>query len=391
MHCRSGDSRGDNVAGGSATHPRGGFRWAGRGRLLRLAAVFVLLLAGDFAYAHGLAIYVSTPVTPPLGFGWVTPLLAAILVVLNVALIRFLLSKTWATAILGSLGAVALFMVVFCLLGFFAARAHTGPPPGLGFPHPVFWGFGWECVGDLFVEWNLYGIVFLVSSLVAILALAVILSDTVLCGYWKAAVPLGICLGIPALGFALFLATQIFTPMLPVIMAAALLLLPTVRGLLRKGRTWVFIGANSGVYIAMLVPFVWTGAFSHGWGGGYVAWPCEDNLKALHRALVLYTHAHEGRLPIAASTDELKVQLAPYLDDTKPRGRHGIWICPLAAVYENTPPSYTWNADLSGATLGKARAAVKEGRTPLIRCSYHEHWSDHLYDAEAALRKERKK
>jgi hypothetical protein len=53
-----------------------------------ILAIFVMSLVSGNVYAHGTAIYVSTPVSAPLGFGWVAWISAFILIVAHAVLLK---------------------------------------------------------------------------------------------------------------------------------------------------------------------------------------------------------------------------------------------------------------------------------------------------------------
>lgn len=124
-----------------------------------------MFLVTSPAQAHGFARYVSTPITPPIELRWVFPLSVGILVLVNIVAFREFWRWGWWKSILGAVGVFAVFSGVFFMYGRINSRMSTAPPPGLDFPHPAFWGWGWEKAGDLFVGWNLWGLVILIACL----------------------------------------------------------------------------------------------------------------------------------------------------------------------------------------------------------------------------------
>ena len=96
-----------------------------------LLALALLPALADVAHAHGFAIYVSTPVSPPQGFEWVFFLSMPLVAVLGALAMRRT-ERSWGGAALRSVLATALFAFVFYRIGRWTAEATTGPPPGLG-------------------------------------------------------------------------------------------------------------------------------------------------------------------------------------------------------------------------------------------------------------------
>lgn len=168
----------------------------------------ILLLVPSRAAAHSLAVYVSTPVSPPEGFQWVKIAALAALLLLNILLFRLRMpgkGVIWRPVL-----AVAGFGVVFYGFGVSSANMSTAPPPGLGSPYPVMWGMGWQEIGDLFVRWNVYGLLFLLASV----AIAAKLKR------WQ-----------------------------------------------EKRSIRLLLASNAAVYLLFLLPYISTGALAHGWGG----------------------------------------------------------------------------------------------------------------------------
>jgi len=195
----------------------------------------------------------------------------------------------------------------------YAAGLSTGPPPGLGLPHPTFWGMGWRRVGWLFIRWNIYGYAFLVGSLLA-------------CARRK-----------------------------------------RTRAEFRKVAFWCMA-----IYGVGLLPYLATGALTHGWAGGYVHQGCERRIEVLNTALVEYAKQHGGRLPTVDGFDVLLQELGPYL--TNERLGYGVPVhtCPAGAAYLRDPKRYVWDTQYSGAELQDTDwYEVAADQVP-IACPYHQ-------------------
>ncbi len=216
-------------------------------------AFLLLLLFAPAAKAHGLAKYISTPVTPPLEFTWWFIPSVAILLFGCYLVIWKLLGRSRGASIALSLGAVVAFTISFLVVGVFASGFHTGPPPGLGIPCSTMWGLGWEDVGGLFVFWNLLGMACLYVSLL------------VWGGLRRSA-----------------------SKRLPIALAVL------------------------GMYAAGLIPYISTTALAHGWAGGYVQRRCSDNVQKLNEAVYEYAKGHGDYLPEADNLESLLKTLQPH-------------------------------------------------------------------------------
>jgi hypothetical protein len=263
--------------------------------------------------AHGFFRYVSTPITPPIEFRWWLPIAIFILFLGAFIIIWRLLNRNWLTAIVLSICTIILYSIPYFLFGRLATNASTAPPPGLDFPHPTFWGFGWLQVGSLFVRWNLYGYGFLIVALF-------------LCG------------GIRK-----------------------------TRGRFMKLSLCAFI-----FYIIALAPYIATGAFVHGLAGGYVYRACEERLEILNSALIEYGKKHNGQLPTVDSIKPLLKKLNHYMPQYHMSYYTPIDICPIGGAFEREPKHYLWNTNFSGVLLQDIDPEIfYEQKTP-IYCPYHE-------------------
>jgi len=276
-------------------------------------ALFLCVLPATVS-AHSFARYVSTPISPPKEFVWWFPVATAILLVGAFLIIWRLLRRHWLAAIGLSLCAVALFAIPFFMFGRFSASVSTAPPPGLGSPHPTFWGMGWRRVGSLFVRWNIYGYGFLLCSLF-------------LCGGVRRTI-----------------------------------------GRFKKLAIWVLA-----LYAIAIIPYLATGALVHGWAGGYVHNGCQRRLEILNSALVEYADKHDGQFPTADGIEFLLEELEPHLSQDVIRYSVPLEVCPLGGAYERQPKSYVWDASFSGARLQDVDPNRFFQEKAPISCPYHEH------------------
>ncbi len=269
---------------------------ARRSQLWLTALIVTALLAVPrAAYGHSMAYYASTPVSPPQGFVWVAFSFWALALGVGAVLMRKLGQRGWVSALALSLATTALFSTLFLGIGVSVAHANTAPPPGLGWAYPVQWGLAHEAYTHLvFTRWNIGG--------VALLAAVAFVSSLV-----------------------------------------------AARGRLRL--TLCVVGAQVAVYLLCLVPYVSTGALTHGWAGGYVRDRCEYQIEDLGQALVSYADEHAGRLPTASDIRELCDRLAPYLPDWYWADDRHVYECPVGSAFEPKPVLYVWNRRFSGARL----------------------------------------
>ena len=270
----------------------------------------------SFAEAHGFARYVSTPISPPAGFEWVRWAYIAIAIILGSLFVwsltkaRLLTVTAFVITVIGS-GSLALWM-----LGRFWATQSTAPPPGLGPPSTPFWGFGWGEAGTIFIVWNLLG--------------------------------LGAIVCFALLGKKLF------------------------RGRIGEASRVRLAAPLLGCYLLGIVPYVATGALSHGWAGSYANRGCERNVKAIYDALDEYVANHGGRLPSASSFSDVFEQLAPYFEE--PRTYYGMPAdtCSIGGAYEREPKTYEWDLTFNGLPIEEAAKRMTNSSEFPIDCPYHE-------------------
>jgi len=274
-----------------------------------LSALYLLPTA---ACAHGFALYVSTPLTPPRELIWWFPFALTLIIAGIFLIMRRLLGRSWPATVGLSVLAAILFATSFLMFGLFAASVHTGPPPGLGLPCRTFWGMGWRSVGWLFVRWNIYGYLFLLGSLY-------------------------ICGGISR----------------------------------TKAHFKQLVKWTAALYMAGIIPYIVTGALVHGWGGFYVHMGCERRLEILNVALLEYVEQHCGQLPVAGNMESLLKELKPYLDEDRIRRLDPILVCPEGKAYERNPKGYKWNSKFSGVRLRDIDPEQLSLNTAPISCPYH--------------------
>ena len=262
----------------------------------------------SFAHAHGLAVYASTPVTPPKGWYWIPILFVAGTIIWD----WYALGKTvplrrliWREVLF--LGAFAL---VFFVIGFGCANANTAPPPGLGLPHRAFYGMSLLRGGIVFLFFN-------------------------------------------ALGLALFL-------------GAKKLLCVSLR--LSDADAWKKLRqAGATAYMLAMVPYMLANTMTHGWAGGYVNRTCLHNVAEIGYGLVRYAEQHDGKLPEAGSTEAVMRAIEPYIGDGSECSWRTSGICPVEDVYERHPRPYEWNPSFSGVTLIELEEV--NSNEPILRCT----------------------
>ena len=268
------------------------------------------------AGAHGFARYVSTPISPPAGFEWVRWAYIAIVITLGSFLV-WRVTKDRLTTVTGFVITVLSFgSLTLWMLGRFWSSQSTAPPPGLGPPSTPFWGFGWSESGIIFIVWNL--------------------------------------LGLGAIVCFVILAKKLF------------------RGRIGEASRVRLAAPLLGCYLLGVVPYVATGALSHGWAGSYANRGCERNIKAIYDALDEYVANHDGRLPAASNFSEVFEQLDPYFEE--PRTYYGMPadICPIGGAYKKEPKTYEWDSSFNGLSIKEAAIRMMDLNEFPINCPYHE-------------------
>ncbi len=292
---------------------------------------FFFLFLSTQSYAHGIAKYISTPITPPAEFIWWLPVSLLLLFVFCFILIHKYFLFGWKKSFLCSIAIIPLFAISFFLFGLFASSITTAPLPGLGGPCPTFWGIGWREGGFLFLRWNIYGFLFL------------FLSSLLITNSWKNKTKL-------KYGIALFL-----------------------------------------VYSMCLLPYIITGALLHGWTGYYAHSACDRRIKVLTQALIAYMEDNNGQIPDVYDFQEISGIIKVYITyESLPYKTFPLEVCPVGGVYERNPQQYEWNEYFTGKSFQSFDltddAFILNG-SPFI-CPYHnsaasyfkEYWFKNYYD-----------
>ncbi len=281
----------------------------------RAFAAGVILVAPGAAFAHSTAIYVSTPISPPVGHLWIRWAFLGVIFAIA-AIAAFLARRRRAMlGVLWSLVLVSVFTLVFYGAGVGATAACTAPLPGLGPASRVFRGLGWRHVGSFFVFWNVLGL----------LILAV--------------------LSFPAAGLL---------------------------GLRAIKHKLMFLAATTIVYLGFLLPYVWMGAITHGWTGSYVDMDCASQLTVLGTGLRDYAKDHQGKLPTGDTMEEVFQDIRPYLGRWDNWRGGPIYKCSLASDYERAPMPYVWNREMRGRALAELPGIAPP--VPIISCPYQHPW-----------------
>ena len=341
-----------------------------------LGAGALVVLATSPAWAHGFAIYLSTPITPPLGFRWVWIVTALVLVGGNTVAVRFLGRMGWSNAVVVSLSAIGLFAGTFYAFGYFAATATTAPFPGLGPPSRIYWGFAGGRVEGLFATWNLKGVAFLVGSMLA----ALVVTDW---GTWRKWLAWFSVFAIVATGLLASAglgqgSVEGILVLLGLTLGVAFAVpfavnLKTAWRYLKDRRVVGILALNVALYALCLVPYLATGAIAHGWAGGYIIGDCDARLEELGRAPARYAKAHDSKLPEGNSLDEVLSDLKPYIqEDVFSFLDAPVGTCPVESPFvKKGEPRYIWNQAFSGCPAEMLLRRMSDIPSFPIECPHH--------------------
>ncbi len=336
-----------------------------RAKLRAALAIVMLVAAAAPAHGHGLAIYVSTPFSPPDGFQWVAFAAVGALVAVNVVLLRRFRLAGWVGAVTGSVLAVGLSAYLLFTCGVLEHGLSTGPEPGLAWGERPFLGGRWAMFGELFLAWNARGAGLLLVAIVVMCYLVQVSRK----GVWE------LLARLAAAGLVAWLTTWWVRGLawvwLALVVSGALVCIAAECGrILRLVRFWTLLGANAVVYALCLAPFLWQGVLAGGWGGGYVRQSCEMQLARIGLALIEYGKEHGNRLPTGQSMEEVYPQIEQYIKDTETRYDQPVEVCPMGYLYERRPPDYMWNSMLSGKPFSEL-AKTAFDFVPIVGCPYH--------------------
>jgi hypothetical protein len=314
---------------------------------MKMAVMFFLIFVGllsERAFAHSFAYYASTPITPPVEFRWWFPISMFLLVLGTYLPLRMSLKWSHLFSILSALLWVAAFTVVFYLIGCAASAASTGPEPGLGSPCPTYWGRTFAQVGDIFLFWNCFGLcLFMVGPLFFLLKDGKQDRTPRTLIFWSWLVSIVICymLYVGIFGFVLFAAGLLY-----LLFKAGKRVIETPKRL----AFWLWFIPLPLCFTFGLTPYIVTGAWIHGWGGGHVTRGCQNQIGDLHYALVMYALDHDNRLPVAKDYAELYPQIEPYMVslDNKWHWHDRNGFCMIGEAFERSPKPFIWNVELSG-------------------------------------------
>ena len=275
------------------------------------------LVAPQAVFAHGTAIFVSTPFSPLLPYLWVTAGFVALVVAFVFILTRNETQRrkfiaTYLATVFGSL-------VFVFFVGAFFSGMNSAPPPGFGFPAKVFYGYGWGDVGELFLLSNGMSLLFMATVMLVVMKRK---------GFSKA-----------------------------------------------KRRTAV--AGTVIIYLLALTPLIATGALSGGWHGGYVGGACRSNLGKLGRDLVAHANNNNQKLSAAKDCSEL---LEIMFDQPEEGAFVDVFtwkkdpaICPYENSYNPAPRPYQWNTELNGLTF--KQLSELPGDTWLFKCHYKHNYT----------------
>lgn len=338
------------------------------------ATIVIVFLLCQPALAHSFYISPSTPVSPPIGYGWLATATLGLLLLANILLLRLLRIVRWRAAIRMGIAIVVGF-VIFFFLG--DVPSSTAPPPGLGAPNPVFWGYGWPKVGEIFLWWNFRGVLVLMCVCTGVLVslffgprakwhmlIALVIGVVYVC--WSEA-PGEQCL-VPVFAYQV----------------ARLWKCPPKR----RGQCRLLLLTNMGLYIVGILPYIATGALSHGKGGSYVTSGCDERIATIAKALFAYADRHDGNLPSASSLGELMPKIEPYINTKSLRYSSPVTVCPLGAAYDRHPRPYEWNPRYSNTPASKIPDFPDSESEVLLQCPYHKWAGEHAQRWFRQIKKE---
>jgi len=121
-----------------------------------LLSLFILILCGTPALAHGLEISIATPIMPPLGFQTLQLVSIAAFFLLAVFLYRYIHGMERFEPLVAAVTTMPLWYMTFSLV----ARSQLGLTNGVnGLALKPFPGLSWSYLGADFLQWNLAGVV----------------------------------------------------------------------------------------------------------------------------------------------------------------------------------------------------------------------------------------
>ena len=286
------------------------------GRLIHLPATFLkiaIIISPVPAFGHGTQILVSTPVSPPREFFWVPLAFLAATIFWFLLISRRSGQYPWKRFVKMFL----LGVFVPWLSGFLVLLIDNTSPTSIGPPGAAFYGYGWADVGVEFMGFNLFAL-----SVYAFFQFLVFEDTSDRGTFWP--------------GF--------------------------------------YVGGTLVIYLLLLVPFISSGALTHGWHGIYTHMHCGKRLDYLAEGLARFVHDHGQTFPIAKDSHDLE----PMIDTDELKERYGAWrfrdlfICPVEDSLEKEPQPYEWNQNVSGISLEEASRLPPE--TPVLTC-YRKHYT----------------
>lgn len=346
-------------------------------RTFMLLTGFVLALQHECC-GHGLAVYFSTPITPPAGMEWVR---APAMIFLSLAcMVAFRIVWRYSYMFAASAGAavVMIYSMLFYLTGRFAT--HNSIASGLGSPYPPMPGLSWSDVGAEFILWNGIGILMLMSLMLLIGSICAQIKPTTFTAplliFYTALITFampwithffyrnGSLIGVIGVILALllkrsrsvFLVFAVLAMFLPDFFIMVFIYslfffpvfefakLPFERPKRLEAACILLICLCA--YSITLMPYISERALAHGWGGAYFHQYCENRLKAYAGFLKAYARANEGFTPNAQSMEELIERLEPFSKGEFPYASysHDVKFCPASVPFEREPSRYSWDA-----------------------------------------------
>lgn len=336
--------------------------------------VLLALFAVNRAYAHGTAIFYSTPVSPPAGMAWVAIAGLALLLLANIIILRHVTNIPWHKIIIMSVFALGVPSYIYFHYGTWHPSLSTGPEPGLEWAeYRAFLGLGWDDIGVDFLWWNFWNLLWILCGVFSMIFVTD-LGNTIVkvAGTYI----LLICTGILLVGQVLGIfglnggmhSGGTSSPQYPImILAFLLLLLGGMYGFMTAKKRFFILMLVSVVFSIALLPYIVSRALSHGWTGPYSHAECTIHLVILGDALLKYAHEHGNHLPEGKDIDVIIHNLSPYIE--KEYNENYIQYCSILSCYYRYPDPYKWNLDMSGIDLKKLQSMSP--LTPVITCPFH--------------------
>ncbi|EKD82650.1 MAG: hypothetical protein ACD_39C01168G0003 [uncultured bacterium] len=355
-------------------------------RTLLLLTGFVLAVQHECC-GHGLAIYLSTPITPPAGMEWVRAPAMILLSLACAVTFRIVWRYSYMFATSAGAAVVMIYSMLFYLTGRFAT--HNSIAPGLGSPYPPMPGLSWSDVGGDFILWNGIGIAILTTLMLLAGSICASIKPTTFAApllilytalitfampwithfFYRNGSLIGVIGVILALilkrsrrAFLVIAGLALFLPDFFIMIFIYSLFFFPVFEFAKLPFDWpkrleaaCILLICAGAYSLTLLPYASEGALAHGWGGVYFHQYCENRLKAYAGFLKAYASVNEGFTPNAQTMEELIERLEPFSSGKFPYASycHDVKFCPSSVPFEREPSRYSWDTSCANRPVAE--------------------------------------